>query len=139
MPTPDELREASTRLEQVAALEEEAENDLEDAKSLLDDKIALSLSNELSIVSEHELVSKISTEFKLNASQAKRHIESFPKKQMYYGEEVPNVVKALRKERRSLKGESRDRMTKSIDAIIDGYSEHITKCVKSIYWLTPYR
>jgi len=139
MPTPEELREASTRLEQVAALEEEAENDLEDAKSLLDEKIALSLSNELSIFSEYEMVSKISTEFKLNASQAKRHIESFPKKQMYYGEEVPSIVKTLRKERRSLKGESRDKMAKSIDAIIDGYSEHITKCVKSIYWLTPYR
>ena len=42
MATPNELREASQRLEQSAVLEEEANNDLEEAKKLIGDKIQLS-------------------------------------------------------------------------------------------------
>ena len=45
----------------------------------------------------------------------------------------------MRKARRQLKGDHRVRMAKAIDTIIDAYSEHISKCVDSIYWLSPYK
>ena len=72
MATPEELREASQRLAQVAELEEEADNDLEEAKKLIGDEIKLSLRNNLSVFSEHEAVSKICNDYSLNASQAKK-------------------------------------------------------------------
>lgn len=45
----------------------------------------------------------------------------------------------MRKARRKLKGEDRVRMAKAIDTVIDGYSDHISKCIDSIYWLSPYK
>jgi len=139
MATPEELREASQRLAQVAELEEEADNDLEEAKKLIGDEIKLSLRNNLSIFSEHEAVSKICNDYSLNASQAKKHIEHFPKTYELYGQTVPDVVKAMRKERRNLKGNDRMKMSKAIDNLIEGYSDHLSKCIDSIYWLGPYR
>tara|TARA_R110002020_G_scaffold381835_3_gene592741 strand:+ start:6992 stop:8377 length:1386 start_codon:yes stop_codon:yes gene_type:complete len=142
MATPDELREASQRLQRVAELEEEADNDLEDVKQIVvddDDEIQLSLRNNLSIFSEHEAVVKVCKDYNINASQAKRHVESFPKTYELYGQGIPDVVKAMRKERRNLKGNDRLRMSKSIDDLIDGYSEHLSKCIDSVYWIGPYR
>jgi len=139
MPTPDELREASQRLEEVAELEEEAQADLEDAKQLVGDEIQLSLRNNLSIFSEHEAVVKVCSDYSINASQAKRHMENFPKTYELYGQNIPDVVKSMRNERRKLKGDNRLKMTKSIDDVIEGYSEHLSKCIDSVYWLGPYR
>ena len=139
MATPEELREASQRLEQVAELEEEANNDLEEAKKLIGDEIQLSLRNNLSISSEHEVVAKVCNQYNINASQAKKHIETFPKTYELYGQTIPDVVKAMRKERRNLKGVDKTKMTKAIDGIIEGYSEHLSKCIDSIYWIGPYR
>ena len=139
MATPDELREASTKLEQVAVLEEEAKNDLEEAKKIIGDEIQLSLRNNLSIFSEHEAVVKVCSDYNINASQAKKHIEHFPKTYELYGQTIPDVVKSMRKERRNLKGINREKMSKSIDNIIEGYSEHLSKCIDSVYWLGPYK
>ena len=55
------------------------------------------------------------------------------------GETIPDLVKKMRRARRQLKGEDRVRMSKAIDTIIDGYSDHISKCIDSIYWLNPYK
>tara|TARA_R110002167_G_scaffold204286_3_gene408323 strand:- start:10860 stop:12224 length:1365 start_codon:yes stop_codon:yes gene_type:complete len=139
MPTTEQLKEAEESIARAREIQESAQNELDSAKNSLSDDISLSLSKELRIFSEHEMVSRISKNFNLNASQAKKHIEEFPKKQLMYGEEVPDLVKTLRKERRNLKGEARDKMAKSIDSIIEGYSDHLQKCISKIYWLSNYR
>lgn len=129
--TTEELREASDKLEDVAESQEDAENDL--------DNLFSSLQKALFIQSEHEIVKRICKEYNINASQAKRNIEVFPPKYQMYEQDIPAVIKTLRKERRSLKGQYRDSMTKSIDSLIEGYSEHIDKCIDSLYWLHPYK
>jgi len=134
MPTPEESREAAKLLNEMADSQEE---DLKQIEDLTGD-IKMSLGSELSVLSEHEMVSKIATTYQLNASQAKKQIESFPSSHKMYGENIPQIVKTLRKARRELKGEDRNKMSKNIDNIIEGYSEHLSKCISSIYWLTPY-
>jgi len=129
--TTEELQEASDKLEEVAESQEDAENDL--------DNLFSSLQKGLFIQSEHEIVKRVCKEYNINASQAKRNIEYFPPKYQMYEQDIPAVIKTLRKERRSLKGQYRDSMTKSIDSLIEGYSEHIDKCIDSLYWLHPYK
>ena len=138
MATPDEKREAAQRLEQVADLEEEAE----DAKSEIEQSLDIKLTSfiqDLSIVDESEAITKISQEFRINASQARKHLDIFPDKYLVQDTYVPDIIKTMRKERRKLKGEHRTKMTKAIDTLIDGYSDHLDKCMNSIYWLKPYK
>ena len=40
--------------------------------------------------------------------------------------------------KRKLKGEQRDKMAKTIDTMIDAYSDHLNKCIESITWLNDY-
>ena len=41
--------------------------------------------------------------------------------------------------RRKLKGDDRERMSKSIDTLINAYSDHIDKSIDSIHWIRPYK
>tara|TARA_Y100000033_G_C2753705_1_gene115255 strand:- start:1090 stop:2403 length:1314 start_codon:yes stop_codon:yes gene_type:complete len=123
---------------QVADLEEEAE----DAKSEIETSLDIKLTGflqDLGIVDESEAIIKISQEFGINASIARKHLDNFPDKYLIKEQYVPDIVKEMRKERRGLKGEYRDKMSKAIDTLIDGYSEHLEKCIDSIYWLSPYK
>lgn len=138
MPTPDEKRQAAERLIQVADLEEEAEEAREEIETSLDIKLTGFL-QELSIVDESEAITKISQTFNINASKARKHLDIFPDKYLVQDQYVPDIIKTMRKERRKLKGEYRTKMSKAIDTLIDGYSDHLEKCIDSIYWLAPYK
>jgi len=52
---------------------------------------------------------------------------------------IPEIIKTMRNNRRNLKGEYRDKMSKAIDTLIDAYSDHLNKCIDSIHWITPYK
>ena len=131
MATAQELREASEALEDQAEAREESENDIE--------ALFENLRRQFVVKSEHEIIKDLSKTYKINASEARKAIFDFPSSYQIYEHPIPDVVKILRKERRGLKGEYRDKMTKNIESIIDGYSEHIDKCIDSIYWLAPYK
>tara|TARA_R110001583_G_scaffold928_3_gene8074 strand:- start:1 stop:1950 length:1950 start_codon:yes stop_codon:yes gene_type:complete len=141
MATPEQLQQASNKILEAKELQEEAEEDIEVGLKPLKDEgtIALSLQQDLAISSEHEIVAKLCNTYKMNATQAKKHLDYFPKQYELYGQGIPEVIKAMRNERRGLKGNNRDRMTKSIDDLIDGYSEHLEKCIDTIYWIAPYK
>ena len=138
MATPDEMREAAERLEQVADLEEEAEDAKTDIETSLDIKLTGFL-QDLGIVDESEAIVKVSQEFGVNASVARKYMDNFPDKYLVKEQYVPDIIKDMRKERRGLKGEYRDKMSKAIDTLIDGYAEHLEKCIDSIYWLNSYK
>lgn len=131
MATAQELREASDALEDQAEAREESENDIE--------ALFENLKRQFVVKSEYEIVKDLSKTYKINATEARKAIRDFPPSYEIYNHNIPDVIKTMRKERRTLKGEYRDRMTKNIDALIDGYSEHIDKCIDSIYWLSPYK
>ena len=91
------------------------------------------------IMSDYEAVNLLSKNLNINASDARKQLSSFPTEYSIDGENIPDLVKKMRKARRQLKGEQRERMAKAIDTIIDGYSDHINKCIDSIYWIKPYK
>ncbi len=131
MATAQELRQASEALEDQAEAREESENDIE--------ALFENLKRQFVVKSEYEIVRDLSKTYKINATEARKAILDFPPSYKIYNHTIPDVIKTMRKERRNLKGEYRDKMTKNIDALIDGYSEHIDKCIDSIYWLSPYK
>ena len=51
---------------------------------------------------------------------------------------IPDLVKQMRRSRRKLKGDNRDKMSKAIDTMIDAYADHLQKCIGSITWLNDY-
>ena len=90
-------------------------------------------------MSDYEAVNTLSKNLNINASEARKQLSSFPNEYIVDGENIPDLVRKMRKARRKLKGENRVRMAKAIDTVIDGYSDHISKCIDSIYWLNPYK
>tara|TARA_R110000744_G_scaffold25377_3_gene62995 strand:- start:24 stop:1385 length:1362 start_codon:yes stop_codon:yes gene_type:complete len=91
------------------------------------------------VMSDYEAVTMLSKNLNINATEARKQLSTFPNEYVVDGENIPDLVKKMRKARRQLKGDDRLRMAKAIDTIIDGYSDHITKCIDSIYWLKPYK
>ena len=79
MATPDEKREAAERLMQVADLEEEAEQAKTEIETSLDIKLTGFL-QDLGIVDESEAIVKVSQEFGVNASVARKYMSNFPDK-----------------------------------------------------------
>ena len=91
------------------------------------------------VMSDYEAITMLSKNLNINATEARKQLTSFPNQYAVDGETIPDLVKEMRRARRKLKGEDRIRMSKAIDTIIDGYSDHISKCIDSIYWLNPYK
>tara|TARA_R110001592_G_scaffold224032_2_gene479603 strand:+ start:41833 stop:44025 length:2193 start_codon:yes stop_codon:yes gene_type:complete len=90
------------------------------------------------ISSEEEIAKNLSSEFNINLSQAKKQLEGFPNEYTIQNKSIPEIVKELRMHRRTLKGDYREKMTKSIETLVFAYGEHLDSCIKSIYWLSPY-
>ena len=90
-------------------------------------------------LNDETIISKLfAKEFDMNLSQANKAITSYPKEYRVDGDDIPKVIKGLRKYRRKLKGEDKEQLTKSIETLIDAYSSHLDDCIKSIYWLSKY-
>mgnify|MGYP003677873854 CR=1 FL=1 len=90
-------------------------------------------------ITDYVAITTLSKNLNINATEARKQLVAFPNEYIVDGENIPDLVKKMRKARRQLKGENRIRMAKAIDTIIDGYSDHISKCIESIYWLSPYK
>ena len=93
-----------------------------------------------SSISDHTQLEKtFAKEFDLSLTDARKHLEYKLKKYEIEGTDIPKMVKKMRKYRRSLKGEDRIQMSKSIDNLIDGYANHLEKSIDNIYWLSKYK
>ena len=128
----DKLREMAVLADQEDELQEEQDRikeDIELSKWLLTQPV----------LSEEDIAKNLSKDFKINLSDAKKHLELFPSEYLVQDKNIPTLIKELKQYRRTLKGEEKIRLTKSIETIIDGYSEHLDNCIKSIYWITPYK
>ena len=136
MPTAEEYRQGSQNMARLAELEEEQEATKDEIEEALGTKLA---SVDDYIMSDYEAVNLLSKNLNINASDARKQLSSFPSEYSIDGENIPDLVKKMRKARRQLKGEQRIKMAKAIDTVIDGYSDHINKCIDSIYWIKPYK
>ena len=92
----------------------------------------------LPLMSEYDIAMNVSKKFNLNITEAKSQLDVFPKEYIVENKTIPDIVKELKKHRRTLKGEEKIKFTKGIDNLIIQYGNHLSNCIKSIYWLAPY-
>jgi len=92
----------------------------------------------LPILDDYDVAMSLSKEFNMNITQAKQSLEVFPREYLIGDKPIPDIVKQLKKYRRKLKGEEKIEFTKSIDNLVMEYGNHLSSCIKSIYWLAPY-
>ena len=129
MTTAEEYDEASERMKRLAELEREKQEELSEIKMGINDYV----------MSDYEAVNTLSKNLNINATDARKQLSTFPSEYIVDGQNIPDLVRKMRKARRKLKGDSRIRMSETIDTVIDGYADHIHKCIDSIYWITPYK
>lgn len=128
----DKLRQQSAALNELAEIEdrkEELQSDIEEIKNWISTQ---------PVLDEHEIAKLLSKNYNLNMTKAKEYLESYPKEYLIKEKDIPEIVKDLKKYRRKLKGKDREELTKSIENLINSYSNHLSDCIKSIYWLAPY-
>lgn len=90
-------------------------------------------------IRSHDDIAKDYANFaKINLTEARNTLFEYPKKYEIEGKDIPSLIKSMRKYRRTLKGETKISFTKSIDNLIDDYSDYLTKCIRSIYWIRKY-
>ena len=129
MTTAEEYEEASERMKRIAELEREKQKELSEIRMGINDYV----------MSDYEAVTTLSKNLNINATDARKQLSTFPSEYIVDGQNIPDLVRKMRKARRKLKGDSRIRMSETIDTVIDGYADHINKCIDSIYWITPYK
>ena len=127
----DDLKEE----EEVIGRAKEAAQQLENLK---DEIVAQWI--ETKPIRDHESIAKDYAErFDINLTEAKKQLFTYPEKYEIQGNDIPKVIKQMRNHRRTLKGEKKIEFTKSIDNLIDGYADHLDKCIDSIYWIRKYK
>ena len=131
----DKYRQAAQQMQRLAELDEEEAEVKESVERELDTELKGTLTH---VMSEHEEITKLSIERNINATEARKQLNSFPSEYMVQDQTIPDLVKKMRKARRELKGEQREKMSKAIDTMINAYADHLQKCIKSISWLSPY-
>ena len=141
MPTPEEYRQAAQQMERLAELDEEEEEVKDEAQRTLGINFEdIQASLDIGVVfSETEEIRKISEDYSVNLTEAKKSLGTLPKEYTVNDENIPTLIKKLRKARRKLKGSERENMAKAIDTLIDAYSDHIDKSIDSIHWIRPYK
>ena len=133
----DKYRQAAEQMNRLADLDEEEEQVKDTIEEQLDTELKSIFSNSY-VMSEHEEITKLSSAFNINASDARKKLASFPNEYIVQEHTIPDLVRKMRKARRALKGEHRTRMSKAIDTMIDAYTDHLNKCISSITWLNDY-
>ena len=127
----DRLREAAQRADEIAALEEEQRTRIEELKR------SWLISQP---TNDHSQIEKdYAYEFDISLSDAKKQLLVEVKKYEIEGNDIPAIIKGLRKYRRTLKGDNKKNITSSIDNLIKAYSDHIDKSIDNIYWLAKYK
>ena len=125
--------EEGDKLRELADLKDE-EEEIKDQLETVDKWVS-----SLPLMSDYEVALNVSKEYNMNITEAKSELDSFPKQYVISDKTIPDIVKDLRKYRRGIKGEDRTTLTKNIENLIFAYSNHLDDCIKSIYWLSPYK
>jgi len=133
----DKYRDAAQQMNRLAELDEEEAETKDSIEQQLDTELKGFFNNNY-VMSEHEEITKLSTAFNVNATDARKHLSAFPSEYIIQEHTIPDLVRKMRKSRRALKGEHRTKMSKAIDTMIDAYADHLQKCIKSITWLNDY-
>ena len=130
----DKFREAAQLADEQEELEQEQQNLIDDLDGTQKQwLLTVSLDDHFSIEKN------FAREFEISLTDAKKMLKNSVNKYEIEGQDIPQMIKSLRKYRRSLKGEPRQAITKSIDGLIEAYSDHLDKSIDSIYWIAKYK
>lgn len=138
MTTEDQLIESIPQIEELKDKKEEKD----EVETALEADLGIDISKLLGdsyVMSEHEEITKLSDSLRINATDARKQLNVFPPNYTIQDQTIPDLIRKMRRSRRKLKGSQRDKMTKAIDTMIDAYSDHLSKCIDTIYWLNPYK
>ena len=133
----DKYRDAAQQMNRLAELDEEEVEVKDSIEQQLDTELKGIFGNSY-VMSEHEEITKLSTTLSINASDARKQLNSFPDQYIVQDHNIPDLIRKMRKSRRALKGDHRIKMAKAIDTMIDAYADHLQKCIQSITWLNDY-
>jgi len=133
----DKLREAGELADQEEELRERQKELTADLKLTAELK---SEWLELQPLSSHlDIEKKFAEEYNIALSDARKAIDTNLKKYEIEGKDIPMMIKELRMYRRTLKGEPKIAVTKSIDNLINAYSSHLDKSLDKVYWIKKYK
>ena len=127
----DKLREAAALADQEEELQERQKEITESLKSEWLDNQPLT--------SHFEIEKKFAKEYNIGLSEARKAMSNSLKKYEIEGRDIPLMIKELRTYRRTLKGEPKIAVTKSIDNLINAYSNHLDENINKIYWIRKYK
>jgi len=126
------LRELADKVEEVERLtveQKDIEDDLKRSEWLL----------EQPLIDHASIVKDYAKEFKLSYTNANNILKNPLKEYIIEDKNIPDIIKDMRMFRRTLKGDTKINITKSIDNLIDAYTDHLDKSIGSIYWLHKYK
>lgn len=130
-----DIEEKRRQLQELAAIREQ--EDRKEEEILEGTKLASWLSYQCH--DETEVIKDISSNLSINFTEAREHITKMPTEPLIEEKTIPEVVKELRVIRRTLKGETREKMSSTINHLIKAYTEHLDESLDSIYWLRPFK
>ena len=130
----DKLREQEEIHNRRADLADE-EDELEQQQERITDDLKRSWLLEQPISNHTDIEKRFAEEHRLTLSDARKHLGFEMKKYQIEGKDIPALVKELKVYRRSLKGEDKISLTKSISNLIGSYSDHLDKSIDNIYWI----
>tara|TARA_R100001510_G_C7656430_1_gene216421 strand:- start:5549 stop:6844 length:1296 start_codon:yes stop_codon:yes gene_type:complete len=131
------MRETADKLDAADEEAKEAERELQIA--IEETKNASDWLASQPLMGDDDLIKLFASEREINLSQAKNTLFTYPRRYLIKGKDVPSIVKEMRTYRRTLKGSQKVQFTKSIDNLIDAYTDHLGKCIDSIHWIKKYK
>lgn len=132
------MGEKGDKLREAAALADQEEELQERQKELTESLKSEWLDNQ-PLTSHFEIEKKFAKEYNVGLSEARKAMSNSLKKYEIEGRDIPLMIKELRTYRRTLKGEPKIAVTKSIDNLINAYSNHLDENINKIYWIRKYK
>lgn len=128
--TLDNLADDAREIEEMESQQQQRINDMQSRKAWLEDH---------PISSHFDVEKNFAEKYRLSLTDSRKILNNNLKKYEVEDKDIPKLIKDLKKHRRTLKGEKKEQITKSIDNLIDAYSDHLDKSIDSIYWIAKYK
>ena len=132
------MGEKGDKLREMASLADEEETLVEEQKRL-SDELKRSWLSEQNTTNHFASEKKFAVDHNISLSDAKKQLNDDFKKYEVEGKDIPSLIKELKDYRRTLKGEQKIAITKSIDNLIKGYASHLDNTIDRIYWISKYK
>ena len=132
------MGEKGDKLREMASLADEEETLVEEQKRL-SDELKRSWLSEQNTTNHFASEKKFAVDHNISLSDAKKQLNDDFKKYEVERKDIPSLIKELKDYRRTLKGEQKIAITKSIDNLIKGYASHLDNTIDRIYWISKYK